>query len=177
MRSLVSTTLFALSATLGVTALSACVGFEPMHATSAGQATFSDLALDVGSGSDENDRLAGFLIEKRLEDRISTSASPKYRLVVTPGSQRIGIGLTGQDFATRFDGVVTARWRLIQRSDGKQIASGQARSVATYSADRDPYRLQVTSDQATERAARVVADELIQQVSLELAQIKPTSQP
>lgn len=171
MRQLLSTTAFSLLATLGVSALTGCAGFQPMHATSAGQATFSDLALEVGSGSDEKDRLAGFLIEKRLEDRISTSASPTYRLVISPTSQRIGIGLTGEDFATRFDGVVTASWRLVKRSDGKAVASGRARSVATYSADRDPYRLQVTSDQATERAARSVADELIRQVSLELSKL------
>lgn len=172
MRSLFSTTAFLLSAVIGAGTLSACAGFQPMHASAPGQATFSDLSIEMGAGNDENDRLAGFLIEKRLEDRISPSSTSDYRLIISPSSQRIGIGLTGQDFATRFDGVVSANWRLVRRVDGKQVATGRARSVATYSADPDPYRLQVTSDQATERAARTVADELIKQIALELAQIQ-----
>ena len=177
MRSLFSTIAFLLSAVMGAGALSACAGFQPMHASAPGKATFSDVSLDVASGKDENDRLAGFLIEKRLEDRISPRPGAGYTLMITPASQRIGIGLTGQDFATRFDGIVTASWRLLKNSDGKAVAAGRARSVATYSADRDPYRLQVTTDQAMERAARAVADELIKQVSVELAQIDTTETP
>ena len=175
MRKIFSNTAFLLVAMMGAGALSACAGFQPMHASAPGKAAFSDLAIEMNSGTDENDRLAGFLIEKRLEDRISPSSSSDYRLIITPASQRIGIGLTGQDFATRFDGVVTATWRLVKRSDGKTIGAGRARSVATYSADRDPYRLQVTTDQAMERASRAVADELIKQVSLELSQIDTTN--
>ncbi|MEM7727746.1 MAG: hypothetical protein AAF311_00565 [Pseudomonadota bacterium] len=158
-----------LSAILLFVFLSACAGFQPMHGTAETQTAFSDMVVEVGDGGDEGDRMAGFLIRQRLADRMSRNDAPTYKLTIAPSSQRVGIGLTGQDFATRFDGVVTAEWSLVRLADGAQVASGRARSVATYSADQDPYRLQSTSDQATQRAARDVADQLLQQVALELA--------
>ena len=172
MRSLFSTTAFVLASAVGVSALTACAGFEPMHGTAENRTAFSDMSVDVSNGSDENDRLVGFLIRQRLADRISPNSKPKYRLMITPGASRVGIGLTGQDFATRFDSVVTANWQLVRQSDGERVASGRARSVATYSADRDPFQLQTTTDQAMERASRIVADELLTQVALELAETK-----
>jgi LPS-assembly lipoprotein len=150
------------------TTLSACAGFQPLHATSGAQTVFADMQVDVANGGDEGDRLAGFTIRQRLTDRTRADDNPAYLLSVSPRSSRVGIGLTGQELATRFDGVVTADWRLTKRDDGREVASGRVRSVTTYSADQDPYRLQTTADRATERAARDVADQLLQQVALEL---------
>ena len=169
MRPLLAAALLAL-APLG---LSACAGFQPLHATGPSQAAFSDIVVDVRDGDDEADRAAGFLIRQRLADRIQPGGEPLYRLVVTPRSRRVGIGLTGQEFATRFDGEITASWELLRQSDGGRIARGRTRGVATYSADLDPYRLQSTSDQATQRAARDVADRLLREVTLELDGVSP----
>jgi hypothetical protein len=58
---------------------------------------------------------------------------------------------------------------LRKTEDGSIVASGRSQSTATYSADRDPYRLQSTSDEATERAARALADKILTEVSLEIA--------
>ena len=142
-----------------------------MHGTAASQAAFSDMAVTVTDGKDEGDRAAGFLLRQRLADRITSSDKPTYDLLIDPTSQRVGLGLTGQDFATRYDGVLTADWRLVKRADGSLVARGRTRSTATYSADRDPYRLQSTTDAANERAARELADMLLTEVALELAEL------
>lgn len=162
--------LAATALTLSIT-LASCAGFTPMHGTQATQAAFSDMSVEVGDGKDENDRAAGYLIRQRLADRISTSAKPSYHLVVRPSSQQIGLGLTGQDFATRFDGVVTAEWTLLKTTDQSIVASGRTKSTSTYSADRDPYRLLATSDEATQRAARDLADRMLTDIALELAEL------
>jgi len=149
--------------------LASCAGFQPMHGTAASQTAFSDMAVTVGDGKDEGDRAAGYLIRQRMADRMSVNDKPTYQLLVQPNAQRIGLGLTGQDFATRFDGLVIAEWTLRKTADGSVVATGRSQSTATYSADRDPYRLQSTSDEATERAARALADKILTEVALEIA--------
>lgn len=163
--------LFGIACLIVSTAVAGCAGFQPLHGTTAAQAAFSDMAVTVNDGQDEADRVAGFLIQQRLADRMGITEEPTYQLTIDPSSQRIGLGLTAQDFATRFDGVVTARWKLTKRDDGSVLASGTSRSTATYSTDRDPYRLQSTSDEATKRASRDVADRVLADVALEIADL------
>jgi len=86
-------------------------------------------------------------------------------------SNRVGLGLTGEDRASRFDGLVVADWVLRKTEDGSLVAKGRSQSTATYSADRDPYRLQSTSDEAAKRAARATADKMLTQIALELAEL------
>lgn len=167
MKQLLSTAAFALSVPL----LASCAGFTPMHGTQSAQTAFSDMSITVGDGKDEGDRAAGYLIRQRLADRISANDKPTYQLLVQPSAQRIGLGLTGQDFATRFDGLVIAEWTLRKNEDGSILATGRTQSTATYSADRDPYRLQSTSDEATERASRELADKILTEVALKLAEL------
>lgn len=168
MKHLFAATAFALSIPLA-----GCAGFQPMHGTQATQAAFSDMSLIVADGSDENDRAAGYIIRQRLADRITFSKTPTYTLIVNPSSNRVGLGLTGEDRATRFDGIVAAQWILQKSVDGSIVAKGRTQSTATYSADRDPYRLQATSEEGTERAARALADKLLTEIGLELAKLPP----
>ncbi|MGJ8560557.1 MAG: LPS assembly lipoprotein LptE [Litorimonas sp.] len=151
--------------------LASCAGFQPMHGTQSTQTAFTDMSVTVGDGKDEADRQAGYLIRQRLADRISASDTPTYELIIEPSAKRVGLGLTGEDFATRFDRLVSAKWTLLKREDGSVIAKGRTQSTATYSADRDPYRLQSTSNEATDRAARELADKLLTDVALELAEL------
>ncbi|MGB6317061.1 MAG: hypothetical protein WBG08_00375, partial [Litorimonas sp.] len=65
-------------------ALSACAGFQPLHATPAGQAAFSDLRVEVGQGTDEADRQAGFYIRQALKERMSAPDTPTYLLRISP---------------------------------------------------------------------------------------------
>ena len=161
--------LFAATAlTLSIT-LSACAGFQPLHGTQSAQAAFSDMSVIMGEGSDEGDRAAGFLIQQHLADRMSPNDKPTYQLIIEPSVKQIGLGLSGQDFATRFDRLVRAKWTLMQTKDGKIVARGSADRTATYSADRDPYRLLSTSEEATKRAAQAVADELLSDIASEIA--------
>lgn len=166
MKHLLTACAFALSFTVA-----GCAGFQPMHGTASSKAAFNDMSVRVSDGESELDRAAGFLIRQRLSDRINESASPTYALVIEPKSQRVGLGLTGQNFATRFDGVLTARWTLQTLEDGETVANGTTVSTATYSADGDAYRLLSTADEATERAARELVDKLLLDVSFELADL------
>lgn len=142
-----------------------------MHGTQASKAAFSDMAVIMGDGKDEGDRAAGYLIRQRLADRMSVSETPTYQLIITPSVYQIGLGLTGQDFATRFDRLVRADWTLTKTKDGATVAQGRTESTATYSADRDPYRLLSTSDEATDRAARELAGKMLTQIALEIAAV------
>jgi LPS-assembly lipoprotein len=161
--------LFAATAlTLSLT-LSACAGFQPMHGTQGAQTAFSDMSVIMGEGENEGDRAAGYLIRQRLADRMSKNEKPTYQVIIKPSVRQIGLGLSGQDFATRFDRLVGANWTLTRAKDGQVMARGSAGSTATYSADRDPYRLLSTADEATKRAARAVADELLSDIALEIA--------
>lgn len=157
---------------LGLIGLTAC-GFTPLHQTAVGGATFSNVSLTMQDGRDEKDRAAGFMIEQRLLDRLSAGGKGLYTLNVEPEVRRIGLGLTGLDRATRYDSVMSAKWTLRSREDGSVIARGDTRQTATFSADQDPYRLLSTDLAAQERVARVVADQLLVDIALALAE-QPT---
>ena len=148
--------------------LSGC-GFTPMHGTVGGSQAFSNVVIVMGEGEDENDREAGFLLRQHMTDRIGDPASALYTLEIDPRVRQVGLGLTGQDRATRFDSVLTARWTLRDAKTGDPVDRGQARGVATFSADRDPYRLFATNDAAVERVSRDVADTLLSDVALAIA--------
>lgn len=160
---------FALVAVMAATLMMGCAGFEPMHATAGGKTTFSDIDLVISDGRDEGDREAGYLIRQHLADRIDIAERPTYRLVIDPRVRRIGLGLTAEDFASRFDSRVSASWRLLNASDGAVIDRGSVVRAATYSADPDPYQLLSATDEAVERAAREVADRLLVDVALAIS--------
>ncbi len=160
--------------TAATLALSGC-GFTPMHATTGGQATFSDVALDVGAGKTEQDRAAGFAFAQHMRARIGDSSAPAYTLVVTPQIQRTGLGLTAQDRATRFDRRFIANWQLRDAKTDLLIARGRSEDTTTFTGDRDPYRLASNDDQSMRRITRVVADEVLAEVALAIqdARVKP----
>lgn len=149
--------------------LTAC-GFTPLHQSAPGQTTFSNLRLTMTDGRDEGDRAAGFMIEQRLRDRLSVSGPSKYQVFVEPRVQRVGLGLTGLDRATRYDSIMSADWTLRDVKTGKVIARGNTRQTATFSADRDPYRLLSTDVAAQERVARIVADQLLVDLALAVSE-------
>ena len=148
--------------------LTAC-GFTPLHGTATGAQGFSGVSVSVSDGKDENDRAAGFLLRQRLEDRIGRAGSPRYTLDVEPVVRQVGLGLTGQDRASRFDSVFQARWVLRDAATGDLIESGTTRSTATFSADRDPYRLLASNEAAVQRVSARVADDVLAAVALALA--------
>ena len=151
--------------------LSGC-GFTPMHGTTASTQAFSNINIVMGDGDDENDRAAGFRLRQHMVDRVGTSETARYTLEITPRVLEIGLGLTGQDQATRFDSQLTARWTLRDTKTGTRIERGNARGVATFSADRDPYRRFTTNDAAVERVSRTVADQVLSDVALAIADHK-----
>lgn len=163
--------IFTIAAFALVTPLIGCAGFQPMHGTKATQTAFTDMAVTVGDGEDERDRAAGFLLRQYLAERIGIAEKPTYQLIIEPRGRQIGLGLTGQDFATRYDGTLIAEWSLNRTDDGTVVAGGRTQSTATYSANADPYRLQSTTDAATERAARDLTDRLLTEIALELGEL------
>ncbi len=161
--------LFVTAALALPTALTACAGFTPLNATPGGTAALHQLDVILDNGRDEGDRAAGFLIQQRMADRIAPNSEALYHVIIRPRAQRIGLGLTGQDFASRFDSIVTGEWSLIRTKDGAVVKRGRTQYTTSYSADRDPYRLLTASDDAVERAARKVADEILSEIALALS--------
>ncbi|MEM9600475.1 MAG: hypothetical protein AAF926_05600 [Pseudomonadota bacterium] len=156
--------------TLTVALLLSGCGFKPVHATSAGQTSFNDVLLVIEDGEDEIDRQAGFQIKQRLLDRIGTNDDARYILTISPRSQRIPLGLTGLDRASRFDSNLYAYWTLSKSADSTVLTSGTANSATTFAADDDPYRLNTTDNAARERVARDVADKLLVDLALYFAE-------
>lgn len=159
----------ALLLVFALVSLSAC-GFTPLHGAPGAGAAFSDVALVIGDGRDENDRAAGFELRQHLAERMRGQAGADYVLEIEPRVRQIGLGLTGADRASRFDKQLTARWVLRRADTGDVVARGREVARATFSADRDPYRLLATSSAAQSRVARDVADTVLEAVALALAE-------
>ena len=156
---------------LAALVLTGC-GFAPLHATPTGAAAFTDVVVSMGEGKDENDRAAGFLLAQNLMDRIGTADTGPYTLTIRPTVRQVGLGLTGADRASRFDSALAADWTLSDTKTGTVIERGRSTRTATFSADRDPYRLFATNDAAVQRVSRALADDLLADVALALAAAK-----
>ena len=149
--------------------LSGC-GFTPLHTQPSGTATFEQLDISVSDGRDENDRAAGFALRQHMLDRTggANPAAP-YRLEIVPDVRRVGLGLTDLDRASRFDSVMRARWTLTESRTGRIVERGLLDGRASFSADRDPYRLLSTDQAAVDRVTRSVADDILVAVAVALA--------
>jgi len=146
--------------------LSAC-GFTPMHGTSGTAAPLANIDIELQKVTNVIDNQAGFLVAQRLRDRVgSGSDAAPYRLEITPRYNRRLFGLTGADVASRYDVIVSARWKLLDAKTGKVLKTGSNLSTVTFAASEGPYGVITADNVGVEQSAKETADKVI----IELAQ-------
>ncbi len=144
-------------------ALTGC-GFTPMHAPGTlsvnGIQPLQQISLDMKDGRSANDKEAGFYLQQRLRDRMSTNVDT-YTLTITPSWQRRRLGISGDDVASRYDGVMDASYTLTETKTGNVLDKGSVSAVTTFGASEDPYGVITANDNAMQNTAAEAADRLI----------------
>jgi LPS-assembly lipoprotein len=138
--------------------VSAC-GFTPLHAP--GGANFQTVRVDLAPAIVVGDKEAAFWVQQRLAERFGGAATAKQVLEITPRAYRSGLGISGQDIATRYDLNMSIRYKLTEASTGKVLDRGTVNGVSTFTATGDPYALVTAEKETTQQLAVDTADRLL----------------
>lgn len=145
--------------------LAAC-GFQPLYGDKSG-GRIDDRLADIRIQTIE-DRV-GQILHNLLLDRINPygrPADPLYTLRVRAAVSKAEIGLKFTEVATRARLTLSASFQLIEDESGDVVASGQVRSVNSYNISDSEFARVASENDATERAAREVSEEIRTRLSL-----------
>lgn len=147
-------------------ALGGC-GLQPMYAGGGSGAVARGLAaIEVAPIEGQ----AGWLVGNALKDRLAAAGSTtaRYRLVVRLDDHLEGLGVLGNDAVGRERRTLRARYQLIDLADNAILLDATAGSDAGIDVVSSEYATIAAEQTALENLSRVVADQILAQVSLTL---------
>ncbi|MCE0506018.1 LPS assembly lipoprotein LptE [Roseivivax sp. GX 12232] len=136
--------------------LAAC-GFAPAYGPTGGA-----MALQERIRVEAPDNRNGYLLRRRLEDRLGRASGP-YRLEVTIRAEEQDFGTTSAGFTTRFRLVGTAGYRL-RDATGTVIDAGQVEEFVGYSATGSIVSTPAAQADAQERLTTILADRIVEEL-------------
>lgn len=164
-------TIFRNTLILTATALLSACGFTPLHAPDGvSSSVFSTINTELAPGIAVQDKEAAFWVQNALKDRLGNGQNMQTILRLKPQAQRAGIGISGDDIATRYDLGLNVGYELIDAKSGKVLNRGTVRSVSTFSASTDPYALTASEKATTRDLAKDSADRIIAKIASYYAQ-------
>jgi LPS-assembly lipoprotein len=150
--------------------LSSC-GFTPLHAP--GGANFQAVRVELAPTIPVNDKEAAFWVQQRLMERFGGASAAQQVLEITPRATRRGLGISGQDIATRYDLNMSIRYKLSDAKTGKVLDRGTVSAVSTFTATGDPYALVTAEKETTRQLAVDTADRLLTKLAGYYASKRP----
>lgn len=136
-------------------ALAAC-GFSPVYGTRGAGGALQN-SVEVA----EPDDVDGYLVTRRLEERLGRATVPTYRLSLNISTKRDSLAVNSESNINRFNLIGTARYQLVEQATGQVVTSGSVdnftgssatgTTVATLAAERD----------ARERLMVLLADQIV----------------
>ena len=156
-----------LAALLLPLALAGC-GLQPLYA-GGGNGRVAQALADVSVPAIEGQ--AGWLVRNALIDRLGSSdggGGARYRLDVRLDDRLEGLGLLGDDTISRERRTLRARYQLVDSQNGAILLDATAGSDAGIDVVSSEYAVIAAEQTALENLARVVADQIVTKVSLEL---------
>ena len=155
-----------LAALLLPLALAGC-GLQPLYA-GGGSGRVAQALAEVSVPAIEGQ--AGWLVRNALIDRLGSSGAggARYRLDVRLDDRLEGLGLLGDDTISRERRTLRARYQLVDAQSGTILLDATAGSDAGIDVVSSEYAVIAAEQTALENLARVVADQIVAKVSLEL---------
>jgi LPS-assembly lipoprotein len=142
------------AASLIAASLTGC-GFTPAYGPSGGAQV-----LDGQIRVDAPDNRYGYLLRRRIEERIGRAEGP-YVLTVNVSTEEQDFGTTSAGFTTRFRIVGSATYSL-EDSRGIEIAEGEAEEFVGYSATGSIVSTPASQSDAEERLATILGDRIVE---------------
>ena len=163
---LVSQKISRFSAVFLMSALIASCGFTPVHKTGLGLTgqAYSNVKIVSLNGKNPDDKEAGFHIKQYMIERIG-QGDGTHILEITPQLRQRRLGITGDDIASRFEINLRAKYRLIEEKTGNVLDKGSLSSVSSFGSPIDPFGRISAEENAAERLAADIADDLIIELS------------
>lgn len=136
-------------------ALAAC-GFQPVYGTGSTGGTLQN-SVEVSEPGDVD----GYLVSRRLEERLGRATVPTYKLTLDVSTQRDALAVNRASNINRYNLIGEADYVLVETATGRVVTSGQVdnftgssatgTTVATLAAERD----------ARERLMTLLADQIV----------------
>lgn len=141
--------------------LSAC-GFTPVHAPKAAgeTAAFNNIRVEMRDAEKISDSKGSFTLEQQLYNRLGTQGGNQV-LTVQASFSRRGLGISSNDIASRFVLYGKAKYSLTNAQTGETLLADSVTTNVTFGAPRDPYGLNASTEEATDRVAIELADRLL----------------
>jgi len=142
-------------------------GLQPLYA-GGGDGRVAQALADVSVPAIEGQ--AGWLVRNALIDRLGSSGEggERYRLDVRLDDDVEGLGLLGDDTISRERRTLRARYQLVDSQTGAILLDATAGSDAGIDVVSSEYAVIAAEQTALENLAKVVADQIVTKVSLEL---------
>lgn len=147
--------------TFSAALLSGC-GFTPVHQTQTGLTgqSYSNVRIESLNGQNPDDKEAGFHIKQSMIDRIG-QGSGQHILQINPTLRQRRLGIRGDDVASRFEIELRADYKLLDDETGDVLDSGRLTSVSSFGSPLDPFGRISAEENAAERLAADIADDLV----------------
>lgn len=145
----------------GLSALGAGCGFAPLYAPdTAARALTGKLAPDQPTDGFE------FILHERLITRIGTPEAPQYRLTITPEVIEDGRAIRSDNTITRFTVAARAAYAVIPFDSADPVTAGTVRAQTAYSAVASPFATRAAEEDALDRVARALADQIATRLAI-----------
>ena len=151
---------------LAALALLPACGFTPAYGPG-GAASGLWGAIAIAAPGDED----GYVLVRRLEERLGRAAAPRYGLAVDIRLTQEGLGVTPDQEITRYRLRGQLEYSLRRQADDRSVASGEIRSFTSYSAPvfsatrgsiaGNPVSVLTAERDARERLMVILADRLV----------------
>lgn len=165
------TSLRAFCLTLAAAALTAC-GFTPLHSTGPDDSAFGALRTELAASIAVADKEAAFWVEQSIKDRLGAGENARHILRLFPEAARTGIGISGDDVATRYDTGLKVSYELIDMKSGDVLDRGSVRSTSTIAASTDPYALTAAEKASVRSISKDAADRVLARVAAHYSSAK-----
>ena len=141
-------------------------GFSPVHKTGTGfkSESYSNVKIVTLNEANPDDKEVGFHIKQNMIDRIGQGNGP-HTLQISPSLRQRRLGITGDDIASRFEINLRARYSIIEDKTGEVLDSGTLTSISSFGSPIDPYGRISAEENAAERLAADIADDLVLKLS------------
>lgn len=174
--------------------LSAC-GFQPVYSKSSGISTQSPINAGVRisasadsivsiSGSNNNSinssasKSMARQFTNNLEDLIGASSAPEYKLDVTITVSSVGIGVSRDGTASRYNLVINSSYKLTRIADNKEVDSGSLSNFTSYNNPNNQYFSTYISEQdARKRGISELAELYRQRLIAFVEKTQPPTPP
>ncbi|MHA6345039.1 LPS assembly lipoprotein LptE [Roseivivax sp. CAU 1761] len=131
-------------------------GFAPAYGPGGGAG-----ALLGRVAPDQPEGRPGYLLVRRLEERLGRATAPAYRLAYEIDLGQSDLGTTSTGTTTRFRRIGSVSYRLIDAASGAELLSDRVESFTGYSATGSSVATLAAERDALERLMTILADRIV----------------